>query len=390
MILVWIRGTGQYHQNSSVAGYVGPEDHGLFPCVQAAWTSIASSSFAYGNFLWTGFDYRGETSHGWPDVSSKFGVIDLAGFEKDHASYYRAWWLEWDGDACVGSGPGGPNNVSLSLSPSEWSSPATVGAPITVYALTCADSVEVFVNERSVGKQTIDRFGFGSWSTKFTPGSVKAVAYNAKGDHIATTVVRTPIPRFHLHFFEFPNTLRSSGECGSTHSATPHAHALQLSFGVSRYVCFRLSLQDPQSLSECGSNQLAPAMPISCWPTGKTPPLSESNWSTLQAGEFQILTSWWTFRSSKGHPASCWRPPTGILPTTQPTTRRNGGRFMALLGASCRRQRWGSSAILCSRSLHQRRTVFRGQHIHLRSSNTSESKHRVDVFNWSKDDDKRV
>jgi hypothetical protein len=34
---------------------------------------------------------RGETAHGWPDVSSKYGMIDLAGFEKDQGGYYKAF-----------------------------------------------------------------------------------------------------------------------------------------------------------------------------------------------------------------------------------------------------------------------------------------------------------
>lgn len=101
---------GQYRQPGSEGeGYVGPEDEttgankqfgGLFGCARASWITAAQTEYAYGNFLWTGFDYRGETSHGWPDVSSKFGMYDLAGFAKDSAGYYRAWWRDWNGAKC--------------------------------------------------------------------------------------------------------------------------------------------------------------------------------------------------------------------------------------------------------------------------------------------------
>ena len=39
------------------------------------------------------FDYFGEPSGGWPHVSSDFGQIDIAGFPKPHAYWYRANWL---------------------------------------------------------------------------------------------------------------------------------------------------------------------------------------------------------------------------------------------------------------------------------------------------------
>ena len=32
-------------------------------------------------------------SHGWPKVSSAYGQFDLAGFMKNTARWYRAWWL---------------------------------------------------------------------------------------------------------------------------------------------------------------------------------------------------------------------------------------------------------------------------------------------------------
>jgi hypothetical protein len=43
----------------------------------------------------TGFDYRGEeTPTPWPATNSHFGVVDLAGFLKDDAHYYKAQFLQ--------------------------------------------------------------------------------------------------------------------------------------------------------------------------------------------------------------------------------------------------------------------------------------------------------
>jgi hypothetical protein len=49
----------------------------LFECIETAWTNVVKSKFVYGNFVWTGFDYRGETHPtGWPALSSHFGIFD--------------------------------------------------------------------------------------------------------------------------------------------------------------------------------------------------------------------------------------------------------------------------------------------------------------------------
>ncbi|CAJ1450597.1 unnamed protein product [Effrenium voratum] len=48
---------------------------------QVAWQAILRRPFVAGGFTWTGWDYRGEpTPYAWPDVSSHFGILDMAGF----------------------------------------------------------------------------------------------------------------------------------------------------------------------------------------------------------------------------------------------------------------------------------------------------------------------
>ncbi len=57
-------------------------------CVVNSWQA-AENPWDSGNFAWTGHEYKGEpTPFDWPDINSHFGVLDLAGFEKDTAGYY--------------------------------------------------------------------------------------------------------------------------------------------------------------------------------------------------------------------------------------------------------------------------------------------------------------
>ena len=59
--------------------------------------------YCIGEFVWTGFDYRGEPSpFGWPAVSSYFGCMDLCGFPKTAFYIRQALWAH---DRPVGHEP---------------------------------------------------------------------------------------------------------------------------------------------------------------------------------------------------------------------------------------------------------------------------------------------
>jgi beta-galactosidase len=52
---------------------------------------VANRSFVAGQFAWTGFDYRGEeVPTVWPSTNIHFGFLDLAGFPKDLAFWWKA------------------------------------------------------------------------------------------------------------------------------------------------------------------------------------------------------------------------------------------------------------------------------------------------------------
>jgi len=46
--------------------------------------------YVIGDFMWTGIDYLGEAH--WPNRSASSGVIDTAGFPKDHFHFYKSIW----------------------------------------------------------------------------------------------------------------------------------------------------------------------------------------------------------------------------------------------------------------------------------------------------------
>ena len=92
---------GEYSSNAStghVRGY-DTEAPSWGQTAEAAWGGVGEPAgqgiltrpFVAGGFTWTGWDYKGEpTPYGWPDVSSHFGSLDIAGFEKDLFYWYMA------------------------------------------------------------------------------------------------------------------------------------------------------------------------------------------------------------------------------------------------------------------------------------------------------------
>ena len=125
--------------------------------------ALQHSPWVAGEFVWTGFDYIGEpTPYGWPSRSSYFGIVDLAGFPKDRYYFYRSVWR--------------PEPL-VHLLP-HWTWPGLEGKAIPVWAVTNCDSVELFLNGKSLGEKKLDREKslHVAWSVPYAAGILRAVA----------------------------------------------------------------------------------------------------------------------------------------------------------------------------------------------------------------------
>lgn len=156
--------------------------------------------YLMGEFVWTGFDYLGEPTpyySNWPSHSSYFGIIDLAGIPKDRYYLYRSFW--------------NPRKETLHILP-HWNWEGREGQTTPVFVYTNYPTVELFINGKSQGKQTKDttvtiensgkpeeikalkrqrRYRLMWMNTKYEPGTVKAVAYDADGNRVAETEIHT-------------------------------------------------------------------------------------------------------------------------------------------------------------------------------------------------------
>lgn len=101
-----------------------------------SWEIIKKYEFLSGMFIRTGFEYLGEpTPYRWPARSSYFGIIDLCGFPKDAYYMYQSKWTD---------------TPLLHLFPHWHWEP---GQTVDVWVYTNCNEVELFLNDRSLGKK---------------------------------------------------------------------------------------------------------------------------------------------------------------------------------------------------------------------------------------------
>ena len=127
--------------------------------------AVRSAPWVAGEFVWTGFDYIGEPSpFPWPAVSSYFGIVDLCGFPKDRYYLYQSQWTD---------------KPMVHILP-HWNWPGFEGQEIPVWSYSNGESVELFLNGKSLGEK---RFSDTqdlhlAWKVPYSPGTLRAVAKN--------------------------------------------------------------------------------------------------------------------------------------------------------------------------------------------------------------------
>lgn len=130
-----------------------------------AWKRVRDFEHVVGMFMWTGHDYLGE-SFGWPYRSGNYGILDLAGFPKDTYFLYQSMWSD---------------KAMLHVLP-HWNHAGKEGLLIPVVAYTTCESVELFLNGVSYGKQAMNGKQELVWHIPYAAGKLEAVGYHKNGE----------------------------------------------------------------------------------------------------------------------------------------------------------------------------------------------------------------
>lgn len=130
--------------------------------------------FSLGTFIWTGFDYIGEPTP-YHTKNAYFGQIDTATFKKDSFYIYQAEWTDYREKPMVHLFP-------------YWD--FSEGQMIDVRVCSNAPKVELQLNGNKIGTHVIDHEKgtelVGWWKIPYEKGQLTAIAYDEKGNIIAT------------------------------------------------------------------------------------------------------------------------------------------------------------------------------------------------------------
>lgn len=163
---------------------------------EASWLAVRDREYIAGSFLASAFDYLGEpTPYSWPSRSSRYGIVDLAGFEKDIYYFYRSEWTD---------------NTTLHLFP-HWT--WNEGDKVDLYAYyNNADEVELFVNNNSMGKSSkTENQLHAEWKgIEFEAGEITAVSYK-DGKEVARHTRKTALEPAKLKLSVDKSMLKADG-----------------------------------------------------------------------------------------------------------------------------------------------------------------------------------
>lgn len=189
--------------------------------------------FVAGSLVWTLFDYYGEPSpYNWPMVSSSFGSIDLAGFSKAAAFWYRAWWLYNTTNSSSGPLDNPRRTAPYLLDPEKlpdeqaakdssgflvhivqhWE-PDVGGPSRTIQVYSNAMSVSLAVNGKQLGVRRMTWLGWAEWTNvTYSAGNLTAHALSEAGEILARhTVVTAGTASSVVLTLDVPNEATSTG-----------------------------------------------------------------------------------------------------------------------------------------------------------------------------------
>lgn len=147
------------------------------------WYVVANNTFLFGQFIWSGVDYLGESS-GFPSTGWPTGLFDVCMVEKPRAAFHRAVWNDEPmvriaiADQSLDIDPG-KDHWSWPHLAAHWNFPQYNGHIIEVQTTTNCDSVSLWVNEKWMGKRSTADYSNNTivWHVPYADGKIKAIGY---------------------------------------------------------------------------------------------------------------------------------------------------------------------------------------------------------------------
>jgi beta-galactosidase len=130
-----------------------------FLCRETTWKFVAERDYVMGMYQWVAIDHRGEAA--WPMISSKSGSIDMY-LQKKSSFYINK--SHWSDEPMVHILP-------------HWDFKGLEGEEIKVTVYNNCDEVELILNGKSLGKQSMGKYDRAQWQVPYEAGTITAKGY---------------------------------------------------------------------------------------------------------------------------------------------------------------------------------------------------------------------
>lgn len=179
----------------------------------SAWKAVRDNDYIFGQFLWTGVDYLGESGR-WPSRGFYSGLLDFGGFIKPRGYFRQSIWSDKP-MAYLGTYPT-PGRGSKSQMKDVWSAldaenegsnyeekvPSmdawsiwnyNEGQSIRVVCYTNAAKAKLLLNGKEVGetKDYDQNTGIIYWDIPYQPGKLEVIGMDKSGKNISTYAIQT-------------------------------------------------------------------------------------------------------------------------------------------------------------------------------------------------------
>jgi len=139
-----------------------------------SWKAVRDHDYIFGQFLWTGIDYLGESGR-WPSRGFYSGLLNFGGFLKPRGHFREALWsskpVTYIGTYPM---PSDKNHVSMDAWP-VWN--YKVGEKVRVVCYTNAPVTKLLLNGKQIGEPRAlnDTTGIIYWDIPFETGKLEVI-----------------------------------------------------------------------------------------------------------------------------------------------------------------------------------------------------------------------
>lgn len=197
-----------------------------------AWKAVQDNTYIFGQFLWTGIDYLGESGR-WPSRGFYSGLLDFGGFIKPRGYFRQSLWADQP-MAYLGTYPT-PGQGSRSQMKDVWSqleaeqnaharerTPSIDAWPvwnyeegqmIRVVCYTNAAQAKLLLNNREVGavQPYNEDTGIIFWDIPFHPGELKVLGLDADNREVSHAKIQTSQRPYALQIISEEQTVAKDG-----------------------------------------------------------------------------------------------------------------------------------------------------------------------------------